>query len=219
MKSLVNIMIVLALVVCVSSAQAALLVDQQQLVVNNDFVARGGVVATCQGFKPTVNRIDAVELYLLGWGSGGSNPVTAYVDIYNGLSGSVTKPDIDAGILGTASLVFAEGVTATGQWYELPFSSPVTLTPGNQYVLAVSAPGSSSFSNPKFGAGYEQYGDLYTDGGYVAWIGGSDNASATWGEAFETGGKDQSFKTLYVPEPATLLVLLAGAGLAVVRRR
>ena len=223
MKTLVHIMTVLALLVCVGSAQAVLLVDQQQTTVNNDFDAGYGV-ATCQGFTPAVNRIDAVELYLLGWGSGGSAPVTTYVDIYNALGGSTCYPDIDAGSLGTASLGFQQGVTATGQWYQLDYSSPVALTPGTTYILVVSAPGGSSQSNPKFGAGFINPGDYYTGGGYVAWISGSDNASATWGEAMEAGvpptyNKDVSFKTLYIPEPATLLVLLAGAGLALGRRR
>ena len=189
---------VLTLLAAASSAWAVLVVDQEQLGFNNDFDATGSsYLATCQQFKPTVSQIDALELYLKGWGSGGGQSNTVYVDLYHGLSGSGSKPDIDAGILGTASRGFKEGVETLGQWYEVAFSSPITLTPGNQYCMVVWAWRSSSLSNPKFGAEYQPGGDPYPDGGYIAWLTGDTNANVTWGDDFEDGVKDMSFKTLY----------------------
>ena len=216
MKTLVNIMIVLALLVCVGSAQGALLVDQQQLINDAPSDMTGtGVAGKVQGFTPSVNRIDGVEVYFDSWGAGPNTNAVLDIEIYNCIGGSNTLPDWDAGVLGqgTTTLIFA---TELQGWKEILLDSPAALVPGNNYSIVMR---SDSQQRIRLGRDWTSPGNPYVGGGYASWLSGETNGTAVYGDVFEDDKLDMTFKTLYLPEPATLLVLLAGAGLAVARRR
>ena len=215
MKTLVNIVTVLALLVCVGSAQGVLLVDQQQLINNAPSDLTGtSVYGKVQGFVPTVNRIDGVELYFDSFAAGPDVSPLIEVEIYNCLSGSITLPDWDAGVLGQGSrlMVFP---SETAGFKEFLLDSPVTLVSGNNYSIVIR---SDSQQRIKLGRNWTSPGDPYVGGGYASWLTGDTNATATYGDELDDK-LDMTFKTLYLPEPATMLVLLVGAGLAVARRR
>ena len=292
MKNVLLPIVVVGLLLAGAPVIADTLVDQQQLINNAPHdLTHTGLQGLVQGFTPSVNRLDGVEIYFDSWGSGPNTNSVVDVEIYNCLSTSNTLPDWDAGILGQGSRTLIFDTEPIG-WKEILLDSSVTLVPGNNYSIVML---SSSQQRVKLGRNWTSPGDPYTGGGYAAWIIGNTNATAEYVDIFEDDKLDMTFKTLYegtaathnpgdvdddnfvggadlttvltnwgnsgvtwtdgdvdpyndgittgddfigggdytavltawgtsygpeaVPEPATLLVLLAGAGLAVARRR
>ena len=194
MKNALLPLMVVGLLLATAPVIADTLVDQQQLVNNAPHdLTHTGLQGLVQGFTPSVNRLDGVELYFDSWGSGPNTNSTIDVEIYNCLSGSNTLPDWDAGLLGQGSKTLIFDTEPIG-WKEILLASPVTLVPGNNYSIVML---SSSQQHIKLGRNWTSPGDPYTGGGYAAWIIGDTNATAEYVDVFEDDKLDMTFKTLY----------------------
>jgi hypothetical protein len=113
-------------------ARAAIVViDQQNLASPRDGGNIGAGNSVGQSFLPTLNEVDAAA-FGLEEGSNSSGPVTAHLAILNGVSGS---DGLGGAVLGTSpNVTFSNTSFAT---IEFDLSSPVSLVPGDTYVLEI----------------------------------------------------------------------------------
>lgn len=116
--------------------------------------AAGGIA---QGFTPTANRLDAVDLFLTGTGS---NPALS-------LTVNIRSGTFDGPVLGTTLVAVPADVTGTPSnptVVQAVFATPVPLTPGSVYYIQVDPDGG-------FLGAAATSGDAYPGGG--AYQGGS----------------------------------------------
>ena len=137
----------------VAPATPTLTVDQQNVsgfTFDLGINASGGIA---QGFTPTANRLDAVDLFLTG--SGSNPPLTLTVTIR---AGAYNGPD-----LGSTTLAVPAGLSGTPSnptVLQAVFATSVPLTPGNQYYIHVDPDGGFLGAAAAFGNAYTG-GDAY----------------------------------------------------------
>jgi hypothetical protein len=122
-------------------ARATIVTVDQQNTVNPTLVGYSGAgSAVGETFVPTLDAVDGATFSLIS--DGGTVPV--YLEILSGFSGD---NGLGGTVLGTSAAVNLTN-TAAFETIEFDLTSPVALTPGDTYVLAVvSTSGSFNFES------------------------------------------------------------------------
>lgn len=183
-------------------AQAALIVDQQQLANTSGGSAN---YSFGQSFTPAASSIEWAEFVLLNQQGPGS-PVDLQLSVLDGLVGTY---GMDGTVLASSAVVTLSDSSFSNVLFQLP--TPLTLTPGNTYVLQVNilTPGASVEWRQTFNSAY--VGGQALQAAYSAAFLANEDFVFREG----TGSPDAPPTGPVVPEPTSMaLAGFAGIGLA-----
>jgi hypothetical protein len=162
-----------------------------------------------QEFTPALPAVQVVELNL---DEDATNPSTTLtVNIRSGTAGETLTDILSAPILGTGSTVIPANSGHSG-FYEVDLASPVTLTPGNLYVIDATDSDTSELSGPTANTNTALYsgGRGFADEGSDPFKVHGDPSMGGLVLFFQEGPLSTPSP---VPEPASLL--LFGTGLTI----